>query len=319
MRTVTIVTSTALFGLALAGCDSKPSAPGSAASASAVASAASSVHAPSTAVSARVVDGVPVALAGDELAKKVVDAVNPKHDKPYAGPTGTLRGKIRIEGDPPPDTKLQFPPNCRESAATYGKLFRVGIDNGLADAMVAVTGYDGFVPASGPVMAVPIRGCAVRKRTVVMTFGQRLEVANLDKVDSYVPMLDGAPTRASIVAVPGGDSVKLYPVEAGHYMLRDQMPSGLVADVFVLKYATHDVTDLDGSYEIKGLPVGKARVDAFLPVIGKSEGKPVEIKAGDNTLDITLKFDAKKDIPGAAPSSSASAKPPQDPDHKVPR
>ena len=112
-----------------------------------------------------------------------------------------------------------------------------------------------------------------------------------------------------MVAIPGGDAVKYYPQEPGHYMLRDQLPKPfLTADVFVLKYATHDVTGLDGQYEIKGIPVGKVRVDAFLPVIDKSSGQHIEIKAGDNTLDLTLEY--KKD---KKPSKPAPAPPPLGP------
>ena len=301
----------ALLTQVLAGCENKQAPP--------PASSAPVASAPAPSASAPVETyGVQFGLPGDP--KRVVEALNPKHDKPYAGPTGTLKGRIRMEGDPSPDTGLKFPAKCKDAQATYGKVFRVGLDNALADAMVAVTGYQGFVPASGPAAKAPIHGCAVNKRTVVMTYGQRLEVANLDKLDSYVPYLDGAPSRAGMVAVPGGEAVKLYPAEPGHYMLRDTMPSGLVADVFVLKYATHDVTGLDGQYEIKGIPVGKVRVDVFLPVIAKSMGQEIEIKEGENKLDLTLKFDAKKDMPGAAPSSSASAQPPgPPPGMKIPR
>ena len=78
-------------------------------------------------------------------------------------------------------------------------------------------------------------------------------------------------------------------------------------DIFVLNYATHDVTGLDGHYEIKNIPAGKVRVDAFLPVIGKSEGQEIEIKEGDNTLDFTFHFDAAKDLPKPKAAASAPA------------
>jgi hypothetical protein len=306
MRTLPL----ALFlAFPLAGCGNKPSPTPAVDSAAPAPGASAAVE----------TFGVPVGVPGD--VKKIVDAVNPKHEAPYAGPWATLKGRVRIEGDAPPDTNLKFPPNCREAAATYGKLFRVGLDNALADAMVAVTGYQdkGFVPASGPAVRAPIHGCAVNKRTVVMTYGQRLDVANTDKLDSYVPFLDGAPSRAGMVAVPGGEPIKLYPPEAGHYMLRDTMPSGLVADVFVLKYATHAVTGLDGQYEIKA-PPGKVRVDVFLPVIGKTQGQELELKEGENKLDVTLKFDAGKDVPGARPAPSGSAvAPPASSGPKAPR
>ena len=310
----------ALLALPLAACDHPGPAPAPPGSSSAAAPAAASGSAAASAKAPVETYGVPVGIPGE--ATRVVEAVNGKHEKPYDGPKGTLKGRVRIEGDAPPETKLKFQASCKEASATYGKLFRVGLEQALADAMVTVTAYKGYVPADSEVQKISIRGCAPQKRTIVATYGQRLEVSNVDKLDSYLPFLDGAPVRAVMVAVPSGAPVKLYPQEPNaHYMLRDQMPSGLVADVFVLKYATHDVTGLDGRYEIKGIPAGKVRVDVFLPVIGKSEGQELEIKEGDNTLDFTLKFDAKKDLPTAAPSASAapSGAPSAPPGPKVPR
>lgn len=300
----------------MVGCD--PAAPPKPAGSAAPSASSAPRASASASSSAQVSFGVPIGIPLD--AEKVVSVVNRSHATPYAGPKGTLKGKVRMEGDPAPPTNLKFPDRCREAPATYGKLFRVGLDGALADAMVAVTAYNGFVPASGPAAKVPIRGCAPNKRTVVMTFGQRLEVANRDKLEPYIPYLDGARTVAGIVAVPGGEPIKLYPNQPGRYMLRDQMPSGLLADVYVLKYATHDVTDLGGEFEIRDIPVGKVRVDVLLPVLGKGDGREIDIKEGVNTADFTLKFDAKKDLPAAAPAAtgSASAKPAAPPG-KIPR
>jgi hypothetical protein len=55
------------------------------------------------------------------------------------------------------------------------------------------------------------------------------------------------------------------------------------------------VTGLDGSYAIRGVPVGKALVAAFLPLTGESAQKTVEIKAGEDlTVDLALPFTAQK-------------------------
>jgi hypothetical protein len=183
--------------------------------------------------------GIPVPAAN------VAKVVNPNNEEPYKGPTATLRGTVRIKGDPPPDSKLTFPTGkCGEAAATYGKLFRVGLEGAAADVLVTVTGYNGFVPAREEAKKVTIHGCAFARRTVALTYGQRIEVSNLDQIESYMPYLDGAPRRATMVAVPRGASVKLYPLEnRAHYMIRDELPNPfLTADVFVLNYATHDVT-----------------------------------------------------------------------------
>ena len=77
------------------------------------------------------------------------------------------------------------------------------------------------------------------------------------------------------------------------------------------------MSGLDGRYVIEGLPVGKVRVDALLPVLRKTTGKDIELREGDNTLDLVLTYDAKKDratpvpepvwgtrVPAPAPSSA---------------
>src|SRR5262249_30062623 len=150
--------------------------------------------------------------------KKIAEAVNPKGEEAYTGPFGTLSGRVTITGDPPPDTSFKYDKRCAEGEATFHKLFRVGTDNALADALVTATNYGKFVPASAQTVKATIHGCAPRARTVALTFGQRLDVANTDKIDSYVPFLDGGTTKAMMVAVPGGDPVRMYPDKPGHYM-----------------------------------------------------------------------------------------------------
>jgi hypothetical protein len=128
-----------------------------------------------------------------------------------------------------------------------------------------------------------------------VSYGQRVEVANLDRLEPYMPNLDGAPFTAVMVAMPQGDPVTFTPLQPGYYQLTDKLTKPfLKADVFVLKYATHDVTDLDGRYEIKGIPVGKVFSAALLPALGQDSKKQIEIKEGDNTLDFELRFDLEK-------------------------
>jgi hypothetical protein len=241
--------------------------------------------------------------------EKIAKVVNPKGEKPYAGPTGRLLGVIRYEGDPPPDSGISFPSGkCPQASAFYGKKFRTGQDRTLADVMVAVTGYSGYVPESADAHTITLQGCAPSRRTVAMTFGQRLEIKNLDDMESYMPFLEGARNKAVMVAIPRGDAVKLYPQQPARYKLVDQLPKPfLQADVWVLAYATHDVTDLDGRYEITRIPVGKVMVNAFLPSMDWVKPQEVEIKEGDNTLDITLGARAAGPGSSAAPASTSAA------------
>lgn len=302
--------------LTACGNNASPDGPVAASSASArpAASASSAAPARSAAPAASVdTHGIPIGVPFPVAA--IVKTLDPKGEAPYKGPTGTLKGTIHVEGDAPPTVPgLKIPSKCGEASATYGKLFRVGLEKTLADVLVAVTGYEGFVPAVGEATKMTIHGCALARRTIVATYGQRIEISNLDPIDPYMPYLDGAPTESILVAVPGGAPVKLYPQQPGHYLVRDQLPNPfLTADVFVLAYSTHDVTGLDGQYEIAGIPVGKAKVNAFLPVLGRkaAEEQLVEIKPGENKLDFTIKVNLKADLaPAASATGSASAAPP---------
>jgi hypothetical protein len=240
-----------------------------------------------------------------------IDAVlNPRHLPAYAGASGSVAGVVRVSGDPPPKRALQIPFVCGEAYATYGKAFREGNGRTLGDVLVAVTEYDAFVPASSDVQPVTIHGCAYNKRTYALTYGQRIEVSNVDPRETFVPALVGADLPAQIVAMPHGDPVKLYPLRAGHYALADGMNrTWMYADVFVLAYPTHGVTDLDGRYRIDGIPVGKVKVSAYLPVIDAGlhpdvgvkkplAEREIEIKAGETApADFVIAYKEPKPAP----------------------
>lgn len=197
---------------------------------------------------------------------------------------------------------------CPEAREAYSHLFREGMMRSAADVLVAVTGYEGYVPAREPKQTVAARGCAFNTRTIAITFGQTIDVVSKDG-EAYVPNLLGSKMQAQLLALPGGAASTLYPPSPGHYLLTDDIKLFMLADVFVVSYATHDVTGLDGRYEIKGIPVGKARISALLPSTQSLVEKDIEIKAGETLeLPLSLKFDAKAPAaPSASPAPSAVA------------
>ncbi len=260
----------------------------------------------------------PVASGLPAMQELVSKTVNPENKPAYAGPTGTVRGLITGTGDFPPVATAhlaKIKPPCPEGRETYGHVFREGMMRSLADVLVAVTGYDGYLPAKEAKQTVGARGCAFSTRTIAVTFGQTIDVVSKDG-EGYVPNLLGSHMQAQLLALPGGVPSTLYPPEPGHYLLTDDLKVFMMADVFVLKYSTHDVTSLDGRFEIAGIPVGKARLSALLPSTGVVVEKDIEIKAGA-TLDLPLQlaFDAKAYAAAAAAgaASAAAAAPPPGP------
>jgi hypothetical protein len=237
--------------------------------------------------------------------------VNPAKREPYAGPEGSVTGVITVHGDRPPLTKDRIPLTCGDALSTYERLFRAGPRGELADAIVGVTEYENvYIPAREEAAVVRIKGCAFDRRTVVMTFGQRLEILNTDDRESYLPHLEGARAPALLVAVPKGDAVRIYPPKMGLYQLTDNMMhTWLQADVMVLRYATATVSAIDGRYRIDHLPVGKMKISVRHPRIetvpGEKNFREIEIKAGEAlevNLDVTYKAPAP--APSAAPLPS---------------
>jgi hypothetical protein len=250
--------------------------------------------------------------------ESVSAVVNPNKEPAYTGPVGTVRGRVVVTGDrsvPLPEALAKIPPQCPSTAReVHGTLFREGPGRALADALVGVTGYQGYVPEREPVQRVEAKGCAYSTRTLALTFGQRIEVASMDR-ETYVPELLGERGQPQILAMPGSEVVSpLYPTRAGRFVLIDNLKLFMSAEVLVVKFSTHAVTGLDGRFEISGVPAGKVNVNALMPVTGAGAQQSVVVEAGKPTEELVLEiaFDAKayqaaRDGGAPTPSSSAAA------------
>jgi len=238
----------------------------------------------------------------------------------YSGPAGTVRGVVVASGDPAPELPevlAKIGDDCAPAREVYGRLFREGTGRTLADVLVAVTGYKGYVPEQHSIVTVPASGCAWSTRTLSVTFGQRIDILAKDR-KAYVPDLLGAKMPAQLIALPGGAGSTVYAQQPGRYVLVDSLRIYSMADVLVLKYATHDVTGLDGKFNIERIPVGRVTVSALLPATGETFEQEAIIEPSRTVeLKIVLPFDlakykarsAKPDpsaAPSAAPSTSAA-------------
>ncbi len=225
---------------------------------------------------------------------------------PYKGPTGSLEGTIFVKGEPAPDVQADFS-KCPSGVKTYGKLFREGAPNEaglrpLGDAVVGVTGYSGYyIPETREAKLVTIEDCAFTQRTIDLTYGQRLDIANKTNV-MFAPALSGFTTPALMIAPPNADPVHLYPPKPGYYTMSDRFEGVyLKADVYVVLHPLHAVSDLAGHYRIDGIPAKtKLSVFARLASIGEAA---TEIEVLPNVVakaDLTLTYASPKDA-GAPP------------------
>jgi hypothetical protein len=215
----------------------------------------------------------------------VAAAVNPGDLPVYSGPTGIVEGTILVRGPDSPDVPDLNVHNCPAALDTYGKLFRSGPPRAdgarpLADAVVVVTGYSGaYLPAQDEVKRVTIgANCGYPTRTITLTYGQRLDVAN-DSKFPFGPYLDNVPQVSVRIAPPQqhGDPVKIIATRPGHYALLDQLQPFVREDVYVLLQPLHAVSDLSGHFRIEGVPVGPLKVAAQLLAIGAKAVVDVEV------------------------------------------
>jgi len=239
-----------------------------------------------------------------ELPLEKIEAfVNPNKAPVYAGPTGSVEGTVTITGDPPPEVKgLDFS-KCPAGRDVYGKLFRVGSTQStgartLGDALVAVTGYAGFIPERNIAKRVTFDNCAFSTRTIDLTIGQKLEVVN-NSMKLIAPSLAQAPLPALMLAAQNTAPVNVYPVKPGYFTVVDRMElSYLRGDLYALLQPLHTVTTIDGHYRIDGIPVGKATLNARLPTIRKETSREIEVHANRvQTVDLSIVFTAATDVP----------------------
>ncbi len=249
---------------------------------------------------------VPDAGFAQELslpASEVARVLNPGHLAAYTGPVGSVEGDVLVDGDPPDQAIVAAP--CPEAQAVYGSRYRQdtqGNQRFLADAIVGVTGYSVFVPQRAQAVTVHIDGCTMDQRTLVLTFGQRLDIVNRNPPSPqnfYALSLERSSQNMVLMATPGGDPAHAYPGKPGRDRLLDKLAHPyLAADVFVVPSPLFAVTSRVGHFRIDYVPVGKVSVSTTHPSFddGVTDSKEVSVAEG-KTTHVELRLSYKSAAP----------------------
>lgn len=235
----------------------------------------------------------------------VADMINPTHAPPYTGPTGVIEGTIYVSGPPAPPMMGKSFAKCPNGARMYSKTFREGaaLPDGrrpLADVVVAVTGYTGFIAEKNEAKRINIVDCAYSARSVTLTLGQRLEIQNKSSGLMYTPVLENQPAPAMMMATPNGDAVRLYPAQMGRYRVIDKGGYDYMElDAYVIGQPLHATTDEAGHFRIEGVPIGKLKVGARHPFIVGDKSVEVDVQSSTVAkVELTIPHD--KDAPRPA-------------------
>lgn len=243
-------------------------------------------------------------MSDEEIAR----VVNPSNATDWTGPTGAIEGVVRVHGDPPAMRSfMKLPDGCEDAPAVHGPHYRAGAKGELADALVAVIKVAGYVRPSREDKVVTIQRCAMDPTVIDLSLGQRLMIANADKMP-YMPQLPG---KVSVhrLALKDQSPVPLNLTQPGAFgltWLAGALPGTDVptATVFVIPSALHMVTGIDGKFRITGVPAGKARVTVSHLFMGEVS-KEIDVKPGSSqSIELTMTYKAPSAAPAAKPSGS---------------
>jgi plastocyanin len=211
--------------------------------------------------------------------------------------TGTVRGRVRLEGGPPAATTVRmdgdktcatFAPGAIRATETYV----VGTDAGLANVFVHVThGLEGrsFPPPPQPVV-LDQQKCWYVPRVVGVQVGQPFQVLNSDpllhnvRANSEVnePFNQGQPVQGTRYSHTFSTAEVMVPIKCDvHAWMR--------AWVGVVNHPYFAVTGADGAFALPGLPAGTYTVEAWHEAAGTQSGTVTVTAQGTATLSLSFK------------------------------
>jgi hypothetical protein len=209
-------------------------------------------------------------------------------------PTGSVKGTVLFEGEPPERAKQDRgnDPKCPQNGlddaivVTKGKLagVLVRIQNGGA----------GKHAAPAQPIVIDQRDCTYTPHVVGIVAGQQLAVRNSDDTHHSVWGKLGGKDLVNTMQSPKAPDVKIDPSTAkpGDVVeLACGVHAWMHAYVVVHDHPFFVVTGADGTFAIEGLPEGKYTLEAWHPVLGT---KTLAIEIGKlKRAHVTARFSYK--------------------------
>ena len=256
----------ALSSLVVVGCDDKKN------------EGAQPAAAPSGGVPAAPASGAPAAPASGAAA-------TPSGDK------GTVKGVVFATGKIPPmdDLKRNSDAFCAKKQMKDESVI-AGKKGELANVVVHLVGLPATPPPKEKV-TLSQDDCMYRPRVLGIVDGQPLEIRNGDPVLHNVHTYEGARTLFNIAQVPGTPNVEKTFTQNGVMLkFKCDVHQWMTGYVWVQNNGYFAVTDKDGAFEIKDVPVGTWSLEAWHERFGTRPGKVTVTK--DKPAEIKLEFNA---------------------------
>lgn len=189
---------------------------------------------------------------------------------------GTIVGEVKLSGTAPAPKTVKVNKDS-EVCGQEKKVAEVmvGAGNGLANAVVSVSGAKGARPAGKP--TIDQKGCEFRPAVLVMAPGE-VDILNSDGVLHNIhtfstanPSINKAQPKFKKTMTEKFEKPEVIKVQCdAHSWMQGWI---------VVTENPAAVTDDKGSFKLENVPPGKHKVEVWHPVLGK-QSKEVEVKAG---------------------------------------
>ncbi len=215
--------------------------------------------------------------------------------------SGTISGRVKLEGAPPKERELPLDATCAASCKQHGsELPRytrtyVTKDGGLGDVLVTLVDIPPQpIPAGTGPLVINQRGCEYHPYVAACQVGQPIHVTNLDPLTHNIHTLPKVPGNNEVNKSQAADTKPLefvYDHPEEFLQFKCDVHPWMFTYVSVLNHPFFAVTSEDGRFEIKGLPDGKYKVKFRHRKAGETF-QEVEVKGGKATVDVVLKVPA---------------------------
>jgi plastocyanin len=205
---------------------------------------------------------------------------------PATSDKGDVKGTVVVTGKVPAmeDLKRNSDAFCAKKQMKDESVV-AGKKGELANVLVHVNGLPATPPPSDKVTLTQ-EDCMYRPRVLGIVDGQKLEIKNGDPVLHNVHTYEGARTLFNVAQVPGTPNMEKTFTQNGVMLkFKCDIHQWMTGFIWVQSNGAFAVSDKDGKFEIKDVPVGTWDVEAWHERFGTktgkitvAKGKPAEIK-----------------------------------------
>jgi plastocyanin len=206
-----------------------------------------------------------------------------------AGDKGTVKGKVVVTGKIPvmEDLKRNSDAFCAKKQMKDETVV-AGAKGELANVVVHINGLPATAPPKEKA-TLSQDDCMYRPRVQAVVDGQTLDIRNGDPVLHNVHTYEGARTLFNVAQVPGTPNIEKTFTQNGVMLkFKCDVHQWMTGYVWVQNNGYFAVTEKDGTFAIKDVPVGTWDIEAWHERFGTKTGKVTVAK--DKTAEVKFDF-----------------------------